>query len=148
MDSKGQPILNAKGTAPKVITTWHTEYDTVTRTVRGIERQSIVGKGTEVKTSKSPAKWDSGCYVNVDKLDEAEMHELKSVRNVKRIVNPRYVATIKTIRHLANSLKNGMVDLPENLKGKLLQGIATELQEVERILTNGKKEKAQIAGLV
>lgn len=144
---KSTTETTAKGTA-KVVTTYHATYEEVVKMVRGAERISKVGTGEAVKVDKSPALIAKGVYVNVDTMTADELHHLKSDTNVRRMVNPRYIATVKQIRHLINSIKNPLVTINEQIGQNICSGLALELQELERVITKGKKEKETIQGII
>ena len=145
---KSETELNSKGTAPKVITTWHADFEEYTTTIRGKEVTKTRGCGPEVETDKSPVAIARGTYVNRDDLTETELDHLKTVTNVKRMVNPRYIGTVKMIRQLTTTIKNPYVEMSAELSEKLLDGLGAELAELERVLKGVKKSKETIKGIL
>ena len=143
--------LRVKGDDGKVTTTYHKTFTEVPAP-RG-ERMLKQGTGPalEPKDGESTvrvAAIGNGEYLLLSDLNAEELSTLKSVTNVKRIVNPRYIAAVKQIRHLMNGVKNNMVELSDHHKSAILNGLAEEMAELERAVLNIKKTKDTIKGIV
>ena len=126
-------------------TSYHAEFETYdTAKRKGLKR----GIGPEITVKKAPAALGNGKYLNMDVATDAEIRELKTKINVKRLLEPRWKTCISGIRGLRNAFANSMVEAEEDVVEYAIAKVREELAEMERVARNemsaAEKEKLSL----
>lgn len=140
-DANGELVLNNAG-KPKQDVTYHATFETITKTVRGAEREYKVGTGPAIMSKEDSSKncpvvvLERGVYVNVDDMTDLELFNHKSVTNVKRLIQPEFEKVLTAVDVMCKRLEGTGILVNQAVRDAIVTHCAARFDRLDTALIN------------
>jgi hypothetical protein len=141
IDADGKKVLNNAGKCKQDVT-YHATFETVTKTVRGAEREYNVGTGPAIMSKEDPSKncpvvvLERGVYANVDSMSDLELFNHKSVTNVRRLIQPEFEKVLTAIDVMVKRLEGNGILVNNAVRDAIVTHCAARFDRLDTALIN------------